>query len=208
MRPKGKLFALVVLFAAVGLLTATGAFTTVEAERTAEVSTTGDADALLGIEPAGQSEFATTSDGQVQIQLNDTATNNDPNPSGVNMNATTLDDNVLNITNNGQEDVVVQIDAPTQNSAKVYFYNASKTTNGLDGGSGTSLSDANLNATGNLDNSGNQRYVINTSNSGIQLTSGEQVQVGIYIDTFGVSNDVEIFDGDITITATDVDENP
>ena len=50
MRPKGKLFALVVLFAAVGLLTATGAFTTVEADRTADGNVAGDSSALLALE--------------------------------------------------------------------------------------------------------------------------------------------------------------
>ena len=49
---KSKIFALVLIFAAIGVAAGTGAFTTAEADRTAEVNVAGDANALLGITEA------------------------------------------------------------------------------------------------------------------------------------------------------------
>ncbi|ERG92241.1 MAG: hypothetical protein J07HQW1_02276 [Haloquadratum walsbyi J07HQW1] len=104
---KIKLLALMAMLAAVGGLAATGAFTTVQAERTADVTVAGDANALLAIQPtedAADSSF---------IQQSNTANSvfalNLDAGEGVNLNATTTAGNLFNITNNGNETVIVWI---------------------------------------------------------------------------------------------------
>ncbi len=178
MRPKGKLFALFAVFAAIGLVTASGAFTTVQADRTADVSTAGDASALLAIQPEpgpnGQ-EYATTNNDQVvEIQLiNDTA-----GSSGVNVNATTEVDNIINITNQGSQDVGVYITRSDEggNEQLVTFY------------AGSSYSSSN-NMTG-------------ISGNAETLSPGESVTVSMEIDTTGgsISNDQTLL-SEITIRA-------
>jgi hypothetical protein len=198
MRPKGKLFALVVLFAAVGLLTATGAFTTVEADRTADVNVSGDSSALLALEPANNSEFATTSNGEVQITLNNSGTGAVSSAEGVNTNATTIDDNVLNITNNGANDVYVNVTA-SESNGDVVFYNSSNTgTIGTNGGTFT------IDNLGNYPDSaaitGSDRVALNSTE--VLLGTGETLTIGIYIDTHGLTNSEDVFNDDtVTITA-------
>ena len=105
MIPKGKLLALLLAFTAVGGLAATGAFTTVQAERTAEVNVDGDANALLQITPVpdpANSDFISennTGGGTFQISLDD----------NVNARASTSAEDLVNITNNGEEPVDVWI---------------------------------------------------------------------------------------------------
>ena len=111
MIPKGKLLALVLVFGAVGTLAATGAFTTVEAERTADVDVAGDANALLAITPAedtNDSSFIQQDDTNNQaFEIVLQGDNNDAD--GLNTNSTTTAENIFNITNNGEEDVDVWI---------------------------------------------------------------------------------------------------
>jgi len=104
-RPKGKLFALLAVFAAIGLVAASGAFTSVQADRTATVNVTGDSSALLGLsEPSSIDEGAVTfSNGQAEIDLTSSGIGADA--SGLNPNATTALTPLLNITNNGNNDV-------------------------------------------------------------------------------------------------------
>jgi len=118
MRPKGKLFALVVLFAAVGLLTATGAFTTVEADRTAEINTAGDSNALVAIQAADENgEYLTQNGNEAEFDLGA------PNSAdGVNLNASTNINRTINITNNGGDPVNVHIEASGDNNGYVSFY--------------------------------------------------------------------------------------
>jgi hypothetical protein len=204
MRPKGKLFALVVLFAAVGLLTATGAFTTVEADRTADVNVAGDSSALLQIEPANNSEFADVNGntGEVQIQLN---SSNLEGGDGVNSNATTVDDNVLNITNNGANDVYVEIQSPAANGAEIAFYNATAGS-GVENSGSNDVKSVFSNTPEYDDVNYDNRYILNSSNARVRLNSGSQVMVGIYIETYGLTNSTsDIFSDDITITAESVD---
>jgi hypothetical protein len=105
MIPKGKLLALLLAFTAVGGLAATGAFTTVQAERTAEVNVDGDANALLQITPVpdpDNSDFISennTGSETFQISLDD----------NVNARASTSAEDLVNITNNGEEPVDVWI---------------------------------------------------------------------------------------------------
>jgi hypothetical protein len=214
MRPKGKLFALVVLFAAVGLLTATGAFTTVEADREADVTAEGDANALLAMEPHQNSEFATIEDDQIKISLNDSNGGVQSETTGVNLNATTLDDNVLNITNNGEENIELEINVDTKNGAEIVFYNATGQHQDSWAGSynntdnAQTLSELQLTTPSEANTvDGTNRIAINDSSARPVLTSGETIVVGIYIETYGLSDGQAIFaDSDaITITAEESD---
>lgn len=92
-----------------GALVGTGAFDTVEAERTVTVETAGDADAFLGITPFPDSENAdyvtVPEDGTVEIDITDEGT--DTSGTGVNENAITAIDRLLEVTNNGTQSVAV-----------------------------------------------------------------------------------------------------
>ena len=100
MIPNGKLLALVLAFAAVGGLVATGAFTSVSADRTAEVDTAGDDAALLALEAGpGSSGIVQQDGGTINLALD----NNAASGNGVNVNATTTFDGVLNVTNQGAD---------------------------------------------------------------------------------------------------------
>ena len=160
MRPRGKLFALVAVFAAIGLVTATGAFTTVSAQRTATVNTAGDANALLAMQPAntlnGQA-YASNKSGTLKINLGSGTGNG--NAEGVNKNATTVINNVFNITNQGTQTVAISITPNGANPSAVTFYN------------GTVGSGANI-----------------TGSNTATLTSGGSLSVSMKIDTHGLSN--------------------
>lgn len=88
-----------------------GAFTSVSAERGIEVDTAGDADAFLTIEPdntPNASEYVNTSGGTVSLDF--TNTNNSGYPgggNGVNQNAVTVFDDLLNVKNQGTQTVIV-----------------------------------------------------------------------------------------------------
>jgi hypothetical protein len=124
MRPKGKLFALVVLFAAVGLLTATGAFTTVEADRTATVNAAGDASALIAIQPADENgQYVDNSSDEIEFDISE---GSNSGATGVNLNATTDINRTMNITNNGQESVNLYLEASGGNASLVSFHNSTK----------------------------------------------------------------------------------
>lgn len=101
--------ALVALFAAIGLITATGAFTTVEAERTADVQVSGDQSALLAINVADNSnapEYVDDSGDQTVIDIDGTS----EGANGVNPNALTNFGPLLNISNQGTQDVGVYVE--------------------------------------------------------------------------------------------------
>ena len=92
-----------------GALLGTGAFTTVEAERTVSVETAGDADAFLGIAPfpdSANADYVTVpEDGTVEIDI--TGEGTDAVGEGVNENAITAIDRLLEVTNNGTQSVAV-----------------------------------------------------------------------------------------------------
>lgn len=172
MRPKGKLFALLVVFAAIGLVTATGAFTTVQAERTAEVNVAGDANALVALEPADTKNgdaYASTPDGTLQLDLD-----GGEGASGVNQNAVTEVELVFDITNQGSQDVGVWIEKDGSNSQYVEFYDGSSMTDRID----------------------------NSSSNATTVSTGTTIQVSIKIDLrdAGLSDSDELLDG-ITIHA-------
>lgn len=99
-----------------GVLIGTGAFTTIEAERTVSVETAGDADALLGIAPFDGSEnddyVNAPDDGTVEINITEQGTS--ASGAGVNKNAITAIDRLLQVTNNGTQDIVVGFNAVDQ----------------------------------------------------------------------------------------------
>jgi hypothetical protein len=87
-----------------GAVLGTGAFSSVNADRTASVQVTGDASALLGLEPApAGSEYAAITDGTVGINIDGTSTG----AQGVNQNAVTVIDRLIKVTNNGTTDITV-----------------------------------------------------------------------------------------------------
>ena len=150
MRPKGKLFALFAVFAAIGLVTASGAFTTVTAERTAEVNAAGDANALLGIQPsdtpngevyADNGSSGDAPEGEVEISLNGDFGDNTDVGSGVNNDATTEINRVINITHQGgqDEEIYVQIERSGTNSGIVSFYEGTTDDTNITSGSDNAM---------------------------------------------------------------------
>ena len=93
------------LFAGATGLIVTGAFDTAEADRTAEVELAGDAAALLGIEPVEgpNSEYAEITGGTSTIDISTT----DQDADGVNQNAVTVINPILEVTNNGSDPVEI-----------------------------------------------------------------------------------------------------
>lgn len=94
-----------------GAVLGTGAFTAVEAQRTVAVETTGDADAFLGIEPleGPNADYVTApTDGTVEIDITDEGT--DAAGAGVNKNAITSIDRLLEVRNNGTQEVTAGFD--------------------------------------------------------------------------------------------------
>jgi hypothetical protein len=89
-----------------GALIGTGAFTTVEAERTVAVETAGDANAFLGITPGDEGDQYVTQNDTIEIDISGT----NAGGQGVNQDAVTAIDQLLEITNNGTNDVVVGFD--------------------------------------------------------------------------------------------------
>lgn len=90
-----------------GVALGTGAFTSVNAERTVSVETASDASALLGIEPGVEGGEYVTQNGAVGIDITGTQAGG----QGVNGNAITAIDQLLEVTNNGTTDVAVGFDA-------------------------------------------------------------------------------------------------
>ena len=88
-----------------------GAFSSVEADRDISVEVAGDANAFLGIEPAGEGNDdyveGDGTDGTIGLNFDDP---DGVNGEGINDRALTVFDNVLTITNQGTQDVLLGID--------------------------------------------------------------------------------------------------
>ncbi len=164
MKPtKGKLFVLLALIAAIGLVTATGAFGSVTASRTADVSVTGDDAALLALESASNpSGTYVTGTDEISIDL-----------SIVGTNSTTEIPNAFNITNNGNQDVAVSIEAFGDNKGVIAFAVEGSQLDETNGAAGTA----------DLEWPETNAYRIDGSGTDIDLEAGDRIQVGIYIDT-------------------------
>lgn len=94
----------------------TGAFTSVSADRSVSIETAGDASAFLGIDGAKDDdgnytpnavEYVDNVDGQITIDL----TESDEGAEGINRNATTVFDNLLDVINNGSQEVTFWIES-------------------------------------------------------------------------------------------------
>jgi hypothetical protein len=100
----------------------TGAFTSVKADRSVDINTTGDANAFLSIERAtdgsgnvtpnaGEYVEGNQNNGTLSIDLASADDTSNSGASGINKNAKTIFDNLLDITNNGTQDVVLSVDS-------------------------------------------------------------------------------------------------
>jgi hypothetical protein len=158
-------------------VTASGAFTTVTAERTADVNTAGDANALLAIQPGdgpnGNNGYAEqTGDGTIELSLNGDF--NDQSAAGVNNNATTEVDSVLNITNQGTQPVNIYIERTGDNHPEaVTFYE------GEAGGTNITSSDNSAAVTLSAGNTKNISMTIDTT--GTQVTDSDELLSDITI---------------------------
>lgn len=175
-RPKGKLFALLAVFAALGIATASGAFTTVSAERTATVGVSGDASAALALDE--DSDYASNTDGELQITFED-----------VNTNAITVVDDTFLITNNGNQDVTISISRDGANAGAVQFGVKAQSYLNADESDVTSSAD---------DVAGTDDTELSLVNDSVRIGSGDTIAVGMYIDT----SDSDVSDG------LNYDENP
>jgi hypothetical protein len=82
----------------------TDAFSSVDAERTASIQVAGDASALLELAPApAGSEYVEITDGTVGIDVDGTSAG----AQGVNQNAVTVVDRLIEVTNRGTTEVTV-----------------------------------------------------------------------------------------------------
>jgi hypothetical protein len=102
----------------------TGAFTQVSAQRDITVETAGDASAFLQFTKAEEGgsvtpnaeEYVTTTDGTVGVDISETSEFGGVNGSGVNKDATTIFDNLFDITNQGTQEINVGVDLSTEPS--------------------------------------------------------------------------------------------
>jgi len=92
----------------------TGAFTSVQANRNLSIQTAGDADAFLSIAKAEDGsgnkyanarEYVEISNGQVSLDFTNADDTSGASASGINKNAKTVFDRLLDVTNNGSQSV-------------------------------------------------------------------------------------------------------
>ena len=95
-----------------GLAAGTGAFTVVEADRDITVDVADDAEALLGLDPdtLDNAAYATESDGIVGVDISPDA-DGDFEGEGVSPFARTTIEEVIEVTNQGTQDVAVFVEA-------------------------------------------------------------------------------------------------
>ncbi|MFY4815769.1 hypothetical protein ACOJIV_24240 [Haloarcula sp. AONF1] len=96
----------------------TGAFTSVSADRTVSVQTTGDQSAFLAFEKATNADEVTENaeeyvvlneDETVSFDFTEATLSENGNGSGVNKNATTIFDDLVDIVNQGTQEVLVGV---------------------------------------------------------------------------------------------------
>lgn len=176
------------LVAGSGALFATGAFTTVQAQRTVTIETAGDAGAFLALTAArsGGEFVSTTSDNRIQINLD----GSDATASGLNRGATSRFENLVDVTNQGTEDVdslTFQFDVTGADQNDNDVADALKITSG----------DTTIAA------DGSQNLIDESDEGGVGddiLSPGESVPFGIEVDL--LNSNVEDISGNPTITLT------
>jgi hypothetical protein len=107
---------------ALGSITAalmTGAFSALTADRTATVSTTGDADALLALQPENEA-YARLEEGTLEVAIDGSFGRTDG--EGVNPDALTQIEDVFRIINRGSFEVKVWITTSGRHTGTVVFY--------------------------------------------------------------------------------------
>ena len=208
---KGKLIALAAIVAALGVVVGTGAFTTVAADRTAEVDVAGDDSALVGLN--GLDEITNNDDGDFTLDLEGEGS------GGLNDEGVTDFGSVLEIANNGQEEVTVYIDLATQdvNPSSVHFYVEDGELSGTPGvasldsvaasvqnSANDPLSDRSMFDAGNRYSITYDSETTNVETLGVTLGAGDAVNVGLLIDLIeqDLGDDTEVI-SDITVVADD-----
>ena len=173
----------------------TGAFTSVSADRSLSIQTSGDAGAFLSITRA-TSGGSTTPNAEEYVEgdqdtgtLSLDFTNADDTPnsnaSGINKNATTVFDNLLDVTNNGSQEVNfwIETDLVASNGGALGIY------------AENSQGDSSDNV--GFDYPGDGSYP--ESSDQITLGPGESAtNIGVYVPKGNVSN---ISDGTLTFKA-------
>ena len=98
----------------------TGAFTSVEADRSITIETAGDANAFLSFEKATDSDDNVTPNAQEYVELTGDSTVSfdftnsdatDGTATGINKNATSTFDNLIDIRNNGSQEIVLSVES-------------------------------------------------------------------------------------------------
>ena len=173
-----------------GALVATGAFDTVEAERSVTVETTGDAEALLALEPAERGDETDTDsenafveqneDGLLEITFGD---EDGVAGGGLNLNAKTVFEELVDIRNQGTQDGVALGLAFTDDSDDIADYvgfriDGPDTVVDLDPGE-----------------------TLEADNSNITLDPGEEATLGFEFDLIDETVNIDEFDLTLEITA-------
>jgi hypothetical protein len=163
------------LAAGAAAVTGTGAFTSVEADRAVNVAVADDANAYLGlddIDSSPNSEYIDASGNQLVLNLDSTGSGG----SGFNADAETRIDDLIRVTNQGTQTVNVWVTlsgGSTFDDDTLYFYPGDSADTALNDGEGDS-----------------------DGNDVLKLGTGEDANIGAYVDLGDVSNT----DEDVTAT--------
>lgn len=108
MKRRDVLATLGILSGGAAFVSGTGAFTSVETERDVAVTVDGDADAFLALRGVGPNdEYVTTTNGQLGLDLTSSNPTN-AGGQGVNPNAVTVLGDVIEVQNQGTQEVEVE----------------------------------------------------------------------------------------------------
>ena len=122
------------LAAGAAAVTGTGAFTSVSADRTLSIQTDGDAGAFLSIERATRDDSVTPNaaeyvegdqnNGTLSLDFTSADDTTESSAGGINENATTVFDNLLDVTNNGPQEVNfwIETDLVASNGGSLGIY--------------------------------------------------------------------------------------
>lgn len=176
----------------------TGAFTSVEANRGLEVEVSDDADALLSIDDidgSDNSEYVDTSGDAVSIDIS-----SDEGGDGLNINATTKILDLLEIKNQGTQNVYVWLSG-VPDGIKFAVQPDSQIQNN---GTGAGENQGALSTTSNLDpNDLDDDEGDGEEEAAPELAPGDYINVELF--SYGDNDDLD-FDGTVTIHAKDVDQ--
>ena len=157
-------------------LVGSGAFTSVEADRDIDVEVAGDANAFLGIEPAGEGNDdyveGDGTDGTIGLNFDDPEGEDIGN--GINDRAQTVFDNLLKITNQGTQDLHLGIRFVDENGDPVEVR-----PNQVSVG-GPILATEPVGETTDLDRDGGPNYDWDPSEDGTSLSPGQSINMGVY----------------------------